>query len=129
MDQAQALIIDDNARNGNVLSLLLGDEGVENTVITDPKQLEATVNDSSRFNIVFLDLEFPGINGYEILEALQSDPHFEGVPIVAYTVHTSEINKAYETGFHSFIGKPINSEKFPSQLARILNGEHVWETV
>jgi hypothetical protein len=47
---------------------------------------------------------------------------------VAYTVHVSEINTVYQMGFHSFLGKPLDSDLFPDQLARILRGERVWAT-
>ena len=50
------------------------------------------------------------------------------VPIVAYTVHMSELDAVYEFGFDGFICKPLDDERFPNQLGRILNGEGVWET-
>ena len=35
---------------------------------------------------------------------------------------------AAQAGFHSFLGKPLNVEKFPDQLQQILAGEPVWDT-
>jgi hypothetical protein len=43
-----------------------------------------------------------------------------------YSVHASEINRARDMGFHSCLGKPLNADDFPEQLARILRGERVW---
>jgi CheY-like chemotaxis protein len=77
-------------------------------------------------DVVFLDLEMPDIDGYAVLEILKSDNRFDTVPIVAHTVHFGEINNAQHVGFHSFLGKPLNIDRFPDQLARILIGEHVW---
>lgn len=128
MSNAHALIIDDNAKNVSVLAGLLNLEGVSSTQVTDPRKLDAALNSLQALNVIFLDLEMPGLNGYEVLEKIHADPRFEGVPVVAYTVHVSEINVANEQGFHSFIGKPLNPDKFPEQLNRILNGEPVWET-
>jgi two-component system cell cycle response regulator DivK len=71
----------------------------------------------------------PGLNGYDVLAQLRTDMLFQTVPVVAYTVHVSEINAAHEKGFDSFIGKPLDPDRFPDQLARILRGEPVWETV
>ena len=45
-----------------------------------------------------------------------------------YTVHVSEIGVARDLGFHSFLGKPLDVDKFPEQLKRILNDEPVWVT-
>ncbi len=48
------------------------------------------------------------------------------IPIVAYTVHISEINMARQVGFHSFLGKPLDMDSFPHHLSQILSGEGVW---
>lgn len=129
MSQPHALIIDDNSKNVMVLANMLADESVTNTHVTNPHQLDAAINTLTQVNVVFLDLEMPGINGYEVLEKLKADARFEGVPVVAYTVHVSEIHNASQLGFDSFLGKPLDADKFPGQLQRILRGEAVWETV
>ena len=127
MQQAHALVIDDNIKNVNVLVHLLALEGVTSTQVTKPALLEATLTDITHVDIVFLDLEMPDIDGYTVLNKLTVDARFQAVPIVAYTVHVSEINTAHRQGFHSFLGKPLDPDKFPGQLARILRGESVWE--
>lgn len=122
-----ALILDDNPRNVSVLAGLLEMEGITSTQITHPNLLNDTLAGLAALDIIFLDLEMPGLNGYEVLALLQADTHLSKIPVVAYTVHVSEINTAYNLGFHSFIGKPINPDRFPDQIARILSGEPVWE--
>jgi two-component system cell cycle response regulator DivK len=37
------------------------------------------------------------------------------------------MNKAKSSGFDGFLGKPLDPDKFPDQIRRILNGEAVWE--
>jgi CheY-like chemotaxis protein len=129
MSTAHALIIEDNANNMSVLALLLGEQGVSNTPVNHPRDLDSVLEAEGKIDVVFLDIEMPELNGYDVLEKLKLDKRFRNVPIVACTVHVSEINVAQQLGFHSFIGKPINSDKFPEQLSRILTGEPVWETV
>jgi CheY-like chemotaxis protein len=126
MSQPHALIIDDNAKNLNVLAQLLTQEGVSITSVGNPKQLGVVMDTADKVDVVFLDIEMPGMNGYDVLEKLKSDQRFSSVPIVAYTVHISEINRAHELGFHSFLGKPLDPDEFPGQLASILRGEPVW---
>ncbi|PJF29257.1 MAG: response regulator, partial [Phototrophicales bacterium] len=75
----------------------------------------------------FLDLEFPNHTGFEIFAKLKALPKLADIPIVAYTVHNSEIDTARKAGFHSFLGKPLTLSKFPDQLQRILTGIPVWE--
>lgn len=129
MSKAHALIIDDNVKNVNVLANLLADENVSFTRVSDVNRLEAVVADLSAVNVVFLDLEMPGLDGYQVLEWLKSLDQFAGVPVIAYTVHISEIHHANQLGFDGFIGKPLDPDRFPAQLERILSGGQVWETV
>ena len=128
MNAIHALIIDDNIRNIHVLANLLDDENITNIHITNPRQLDAILQDSAEINIIFLDLEMPGMDGYEVHQLLRSNPRFDGVPIVACTVHISEIHAASQFGFDSFLGKPLNPDNFPQQISRILQGEGVWVT-
>jgi two-component system, cell cycle response regulator DivK len=129
MAQVHALVIDDNVKNVNILAYLLSEQGVDSTRVTNPKQLDTILDGIGKVDVVFLDLEMPGVNGYEVLGQLKVATDFQAVPVVAYTVHVSEINAAHDQGFDSFIGKPLDPDRFPDQLARILRGEPVWETV
>ncbi|HLA45227.1 MAG TPA: response regulator, partial [Aggregatilineales bacterium] len=85
-----------------------------------------TLQTLEKVDIVFLDLEMPKLDGYEVLVILKQ--HFgNNVPIVACTVHTAEINTTRKLGFSSFVAKPLDTDRFPNQLSRILNGDPVWE--
>lgn len=129
MRSTHALIVEDNAKNMQVLASLLAKQGVTCTQILNPNQILDALDHIDQVDIAFLDLEMPGRNGYQIFGLLKQEPRFQTVPIVAYTVHVSEINTAYQLGFHSFLAKPIDPDRFPDQLARIMRGERVWERV
>jgi CheY-like chemotaxis protein len=126
MTHTHALIIDDDPTNIDVLVQLLEHESVSCTVIQDPVELTYDSSLAEQADLIFLDLEMPRLDGYQVLIILRDDFGIR-VPIVAYTVHISEINIAREQGFHSFLGKPLQPRRFGYQLARILNGERVWE--
>jgi two-component system, cell cycle response regulator DivK len=125
MSQLHALVIDDNAQNRKVLAQLLAKQGVNSTEIPDPRKLVDTLPDMGAVDVVFLDLEMPGLDGYDVKNLLRS--HLGDTPIIAYTVHVSEMNVVKQQGFDGFLGKPVDTARFPDQLARILNGQPVWE--
>jgi two-component system cell cycle response regulator DivK len=125
----QALIIDDNQSNINVLGMLLRNEGVTYHEVLQPADIESAVASGGPFIVVFLDLEFPTNNGFSIIERLRAMDALAGVPIVAYSVHISEIEQARKAGFDGFLGKPLDADRFTDQLRRILDGEPVWEIV
>lgn len=127
MSQKHALIIDDNAQNRKVLAQLLAKQGVTMTEVSSPTTLEGLLPTLSEVDVVFLDLEMPGLDGYHAKDVIRG--HLGATPIIAYTVHVSEITVVREMGFDGFIPKPLDGVRFPSQLARILAGEKVWERV
>jgi CheY-like chemotaxis protein len=122
----KAIIIEDDVNSAKVLAHLLLKEGIESIIVTHFAQFQPqNLVDAA---IIFVDLEMPGISGFEVLEVLMRDAHYQSVPIIASSVHLNEINQVRDAGFHSFIGKPLTKDMFPNQLRRILAGERIWET-
>ncbi len=125
MTKAHALIIDDNAQNLEVLSRLLTMNDVSFTAVQKTDQLESVLSTSPRVDIVFLDIEMPGRNGYDLLSVLRNALGGDTV-VVACTVHTNEIAHAQAMGFDGFIAKPLDPKLFATQLAMLLQGQAVW---
>lgn len=127
-----ALVIDDNLLNIEVLCMMLTYAGLSTTPLDHLQFLDQTLarltESMMRVDVAFVDLEFPNGDGYQVLRKLKALPAFAKVPIVAYTVHTSEIDIARRNGFDSFLGKPLNTRRFPEQLRQILDHQPVWET-
>lgn len=126
MANLHALIIDDDAYSIHVMERLLDQEDISYTPVADPTRLDDILQTLDTIDIVFLDLEMPKLDGYEVFAFLKThlDAH---VPIVACTVHTAEINNTRRKGFFSFVAKPLDLDRFSDQLHRILSGVPVWE--
>jgi two-component system cell cycle response regulator DivK len=122
-----ALIIDDNPLNIDVLRIMLDRVNVTSITVGSLREASKLIEQINPPDVVFLDLEFPTGDGFAFLETLKTTPQLVGVPVVAYSVHTSEIDRARRMGFDSFLGKPLNAQRFPDQLRDILNGISVWE--
>lgn len=123
-----ALIIDDNSMNIDVLAIMLDRENISYDTMVSPKHVIEFVDATdANINVIFLDLEMPNYDGFDVLNTLKAHEKLDQTSIIAYTVHTSEIDKARSAGFDGFLGKPLNSQQFPEQLQRILSGESVWE--
>lgn len=120
-----AVLIDDNEMGLKVLANLLDIAGVSYTQIQRPTEAKAVLKSLPEIDVIFLDLEMPVINGYEMLQLIKGELGIQA-PVIACTVHTSEIQEARELGFDGFLGKPLRMQQFPQQLANILNGVPVW---
>ena len=62
---------------------------------------------ASSFDIIVSDIEMPGMNGFELAEAVRSDPRSADVPIIALSSITSPaaIERGRQAGFHDFVAK------------------------
>lgn len=123
-----ALLIDDNVQNCAILKHLLSTHGIATTEVYDPATLNLVLDGLPHTDLIFIDLEMPHLNGYEVLYIFQVDPRFVGAKLIAHTVHVSEINTAHEYGFHGFIPKPLDVDRFADQIERVLRGDSVWDT-
>lgn len=122
-----AVIIEDDETSIKVLQKLLEQNGVSVTIIRDSIEAVRQLRQAALPDVIFLDLEMPRSNGYVVLEMIREIPIFQDTPVIAYTTHTSHLKNAKQAGFSGFLGKPLDSRQFTEQLARILNGEAVWE--
>jgi two-component system cell cycle response regulator DivK len=124
------LIVEDNLNNFILMTRLLAFLGVKKCEwkASGWKVLEfaETLGD---IDLILMDIALPEADGYASLDSLRSDARFEDVPIVAVTadVSASNLDRAKQSGFNGFIGKPLDPDRFPEQVRRILQGEEVWE--
>jgi two-component system cell cycle response regulator DivK len=129
-EDATVVVVEDNFQNFVLITRLLAYLGVKNCEwkASGWQVLEFT-NSLPEVDLILMDIFLPEADGYEALDALRSHSRFEDTLIVAVTADASVDNmqRARESGFDGFIGKPLDPDRFPSQVRRILQGEPVWE--
>jgi two-component system, cell cycle response regulator DivK len=125
-DNVHVLIVEDNSSSVDVLAGLLDLVKIHYTVIYDSRKISDLLPQLEQLHAIFVDLEIPGLDGYEVLKILKADERLRHVPVVAYTAHLSQMAQARDAGFHGFLGKPLRASLFPAQIARILEGQPVW---
>ncbi len=127
---AVILIVEDNLNNFILMTRLLAYLGVKKCEwkASGWKVLEfaETLGD---VDLILMDIFLPDADGYESLASLRTHPRFADVPIVAVTadVTPENLERAKNAGFNGFIGKPLDPDRFPEQVKRLLQGEEVWE--
>ncbi|HOT90674.1 MAG TPA: response regulator [Anaerolineae bacterium] len=128
--EAVILIVEDNLNNFILMTRLLAFLGVKKCEwkASGWKVLEFAET-LGNVDVVLMDIALPDTDGYQSLASLRSHPRFQNVPIIAVTADISAENmaRAREAGFNGFIGKPLDPDRFPEQVRRILAGEEVWE--
>ena len=81
--------------------------------------------------IVLLDVEMPGLDGYEVCRRLRGDARFTTTPIVMVTGHEdpTAISLAFDAGATDFIAKPVNWALLPRRLEYILRNAATAERI
>lgn len=126
-----AIVVEDNAGGMAILGVImryLGIKAVINT--TGQGVVDMALKMKPYPDLILLDINLPETNGYEVLKEIRATPQLQDVLVVAVTAQDAdtEIPKCQAAGFNGYIGKPISRTRFPKQIARILQGEAVWET-
>jgi two-component system cell cycle response regulator DivK len=124
-----ALVVEDNASNFLLLARLLNALGIRCEWKSSGYEVLEFTKTLPRLDIILLDIHLPYEDGYSALKKIRTAEYLQKIPIVAVTadVSTDSMAKAQKAGFNGFLGKPIDPDRFPGQLFRILTGETVWE--
>jgi len=112
-----ALVVDDVAFNRRVLRLML--ERNEYVVVEAVNGLQAVEKCArDQFDIIFMDIMMPVMNGYEATHLLRSDPAVASTRIVFVSAldQQSDINQAFSAGADDYIMKPVSYGDIKAQL-------------
>ncbi|MGZ6316217.1 MAG: response regulator [Anaerolineales bacterium] len=128
---AAVLVVEDNVSNFVLIARMLGYLGIHCEWKTSGYEVLEYADTLPRLDLILMDIRLPYEDGYGAQQKLRAAERFKAVPIIAVTAEASieQMRKAREAGFDGFLGKPLDSDRFPDQIRRILSGEQVWEYV
>ena len=101
------LFVDDSAFFRNMLVPVLKAAGYDVTAVAAADEALAIVKKGEKFDVIVSDIEMPGMNGFELAEAIRADARGANVPIIALSSMTSpaSIERGRQAGFHDFVAK------------------------
>ncbi|HED13447.1 MAG TPA: response regulator [Gammaproteobacteria bacterium] len=121
---ARALLVEDNEINQQVASELLVDAGLEVEIVNNGLQALQrirTENDPEWFDIVFMDIQMPVMDGYAATQKIRAaGAPLSHVPIIAMTAHAmeSERQKCLQHGMNDHVTKPIDPQRLINVLVQ-----------
>ena len=115
------LVVEDNPVNLELVSALLEEHACETLVATTGDAALHLLR-QSRPNLILVDVQLPGMSGYEVTRRIKADPALADIPVVALTAHAMahEDVRAREAGCDAFLTKPIDTLAFKEILQRFL---------
>ncbi len=124
------IVVEDNVDNYHLILRLLTELGIEHCEwISSGWKVTQEADTFETIDLILLDIQLPYEDGFAVQRKLRQHPRLKNTSIVAVTANASESNmqRAINEGFDGFIGKPLDPDRFPSQVRRILEGKVVWE--
>ena len=118
----KVVVVEDEADSLEVATLLLEMYGAEVIGARNGREGVDLIQ-KHRPNFVISDLSMPEMSGWELIQTLKHETRdLAEIPVIALTAHAMDHDrrKAIEVGFHNFITKPLQPEKFVSQVIALL---------
>lgn len=123
------LVVEDNIGNFMIIARMLTNLGIHCEWKTSGFEVVEFAETLSKLDLVLMDIRLPYEDGYGALRKIRQSEKFRSIPVVAVTAVTGldQLKRAKIAGFDGFIGKPLNPDRFPEQIRKILSGIPVWE--
>jgi PAS domain S-box-containing protein len=118
------LYIEDNGENRALVRALLEAEGYTLVEAEDGLSgIEAALREAPA--LILLDINLPGVDGYEVGVILKSFPSLTDTPVIAVTAYAMEGDRqrTLVAGCDGYLQKPIDVDRFPRQVGEFLRGK------
>ncbi len=123
---ARVLLVEDNLVNQKVASGMLRNLGITPELANDGEQALERVADllpHGGIDLILMDIQMPGMTGYDCTKQLRCNPVLATIPIVAMTAHAiqGERERCLAAGMNDHIAKPIDIAILTEVLVRWLS--------
>jgi putative two-component system response regulator len=127
-DDMTVLAVDDVEMNLEIMKLMLEGLGnVDYLEASDGREALEILQRTPEIDIVLLDLEMPGLSGYETLRIMKQSEDFRDIPVIVITGDKSEVNRTLAMGANDFMAKPYDPEELRLRVANHVRSRRLSE--
>jgi CheY-like chemotaxis protein len=118
------VLVEDNSPTRKLVKLILSNAGHDVREAIDGMRGVELIRETEP-DLALVDLQLPGMSGFEVLEQVRSDASVGATKVVAFTavVVAGERERVLSAGFDGYIPKPIDPGDFARTIDGYLNGE------
>ena len=122
----RVMVVEDSSVSQLIAREMLESRGSIVTICDSGKEAVDMFMESitGTFDVILMDINMPGMDGYEATDAIRSSSHVQAktIPIIAMTAEAlpDDIQTAMKAGMNGHISKPINADKIISAIKRVL---------
>ena len=120
--QHNVLYIEDNPVNINLVARILDRRQHVHLLTAHTPELGIELALTRHPALILLDINLPGMDGYQVLEVLKADASLKAIPVIAVTANVlpHDIERGKAAGFANYLTKPLNVETFLNTIDRYL---------
>ena len=105
---ASILIVDDQEVNVLLLEHMLGDAGYTRVSSTMDPTGVCALHREHRYDLILLDLQMPGMDGFQVMEELKQNERDSYLPVLVITAQPDHKLRALRAGAKDFVSKPFD---------------------
>lgn len=117
---AHILIVDDQAANIQLLTRLLADAGYTSVSSTTNPAEVCSLHREHAYDLILLDLQMPGMDGFVVLEGLKAGATASYAPVIVLTAQPGHKVRALQAGARDFIAKPFELVEVRTRIHNML---------
>jgi len=117
---ARILVVDDQPANVQLLTRMLGDAGYGNVSATMNPLEVCALHRKMRFDLILLDLQMPGMDGFQVIEALKTNWTDGYLPVIVLTAQPGHKVRALQAGAKDFISKPFDLVEVKTRINNMI---------
>src|SRR5712692_1792543 len=117
---AKVLIVDDLEANVRLLERMLQGAGYTCVASTMDPRAVCELHRNNRYDLILLDLEMPGMDGYQVMEGLKEIEADGYLPILVITAQPDHKVRALQAGAKDFISKPFDLVEVKTRIHNML---------
>jgi len=117
---AGILIVDDQEANVSLLEQLLRDAGYACVASTMNPHEVCALHRKNRYDLILLDLQMPGMDGFQVMEGLKTNDADGYLPVLVITAQPGHKLRALQAGAKDFISKPFDLVEVKTRIHNML---------
>src|SRR3984885_6827853 len=117
---ASILIVDDREANVSLLDQILSEDGYTRITTTTDSLEVCALHRKNRYDLIVLDLQMPGMDGFQVMDGLKADESEDYLPVIVLTAQPAHKLRALKAGARDFISKPFELVDVTTRIRNML---------
>jgi PAS domain S-box-containing protein len=117
---ASILIVDDQEINVNLLEQMLQEAGYTQVTSTRNPREVCALHRENGYDLILLDLQMPGMDGFQVMEGLKTNDADGYLPVVVITAQPGHKLRALQAGAKDFVSKPFDLVEVKTRIHNML---------